>query len=235
MIWAPLSDARLAWDTTFIIDLWLTGLLLVALLACALVRRSRLPALLGLAAVAGYVGFQAWLQQRAELLGYAYARENRIENAAVQALPRPVSPFNWMVIVATPERYHYTFVNLRRTEPRVVSAHDGFIARLDAPHLPLALAQWQSAPRLGEGDARTLVQEAWEHRDFAFFRWFAAYPVLSEVERSARSECVWFQDLRFLAPGRDRWPFRYGMCREGGGPWRAFEAVPDAAPIPVRS
>lgn len=235
MVLAPLSDARFAWDTTFIIDLWLTGLLLAALAACALLRRSRVPALLGLAAVAGYVGFQAWLQQSAKELGHAYASEHRIENAIIRALPRPVSPFNWMVIVATPERYHYAFVNLRRSAPRVASPNDGFIARLDAPHRPSAMAQWQSAPRLGEGDARALVEEAWQHPDFAFFRWFAAYPVLSDVERSPRSVCVWFQDLRFLSPGRASWPFRYGMCREGDGPWRAFESEPGAVRIPMKS
>jgi inner membrane protein len=235
MVLAPFSDARFAWDTTFIIDLWLTGLLLGGLLACALFRRSRLPALLGLAAVTGYVGFQAWLQQSAQELGYAYARAQGIAHARIEALPRPVSPFNWMVIVATPERYHYSFVNLRRTQPRVVGPDAGFIAKLDAPHLPIARMQWQSAPRLGEGEARAMVEEAWRHPDFAFFRWFAAYPVLSDVERSARTVCVWFQDLRFLSPGRDRWPFRYGMCREDGGPWRAFEAKPGAPPIPMRS
>jgi inner membrane protein len=84
-------------------------------------------------------------------------------------------------------------------------------------------------------EARAVVEEAWHHPDFAFFRWFAAYPVLSDVERSTRTVCVWFQDLRFLSPGRDRWPFRYGMCREDGGPWRAFEAEPGAPPVPMQS
>jgi hypothetical protein len=35
---------------------------------------------------------------------------------------------------------------------------------------------------------------------------------------------VWFLDLRFLNPGRDWVPFRYGACRERpDSPWRAFE------------
>ena len=38
---------------------------------------------------------------------------------------------------------------------------------------------------------------------------------------SEGSSCVWFTDLRFLTPGREAMPFRYGVCRERpGAPWR---------------
>lgn len=225
MIFAPFSDARFAWDTTFIIDLWLTGIIVAALVASAMFRRSRLPAVLGLAAVCGYVGFQALQLNRAIEVGEAYAASQGLQASKVSALPRPVSPFNWMVIVQTPEDYRYSFVNLRRTKPRELAPHDGFIARLDAPYLPVAMARWERVPKLGAEEDAPLAREAFEQPGFAFFRWFAAYPVVAEVERGNPSQCVWFQDLRFLTPGRDGWPFRYGMCRETGQPWQPYQAL----------
>jgi inner membrane protein len=225
MIFAPFSDLRIAWDTTFIIDLWLTAIVAAGLLASAIFRRSRLPALVGLVSLCGYVGFQALQLERAREVGGAHARSQGLEHAAVSALPRPVSPFNWMVIVSTPEAYHYSFVNLRREAPRPAAAHDGFIAQLDAPYQPIAMAQWQSMPKLGAESDRALAEQAFREPAFGFFRWFAAYPVLAEVERGNPFECVWFQDMRFLTPGRDSWPFRYGVCRESSGPWQPYQAL----------
>lgn len=223
MIFAPLSDARIELGTTFIIDLWFSGIIIAGLLAAWALQRSRVPAVLGLAVLAGYVGFQ-WVQlQRAERFGHEYAAALGLNGAQVKALPRPVSPFNWMVVVIGPEHYHYATVNLVRREPRVVAPEDGWVARLDAPYLPLAQARWVSMPRFGEGD-RALVDEAWAHPEFAFFRWFASLPLVDRIEQVNPSTCVWFRDLRFYAPGRDAWPFRYGMCREnGGGSWRAYQ------------
>src|SRR3954469_8515870 len=73
-IFAPLSDMRYAWSTTFIIDLWFSGFILAGLLASAIWRKSRVPALVALAVLVAYVGFQ-WLQrQRALDFGEAHAR-----------------------------------------------------------------------------------------------------------------------------------------------------------------
>ena len=225
MIFAPLSDRRVAWDTTFIIDLWLSGIVVAGLVASALFRGARAPALLGLACACGYVGFQ-WIQrERAIEVGEAHARAQGFERASVSALPRPVSPFNWMIIVDAAGTYRYSFVNLRRSQPRPVREDDGFIARLDAPYRPVALAQWQAVPKLGDAADRSLAEQAFNEPAFGFFRWFAAYPVLASIERGNPSECVWFQDLRFLTPGRDGWPFRYGMCREDGAAWQPYQAL----------
>jgi inner membrane protein len=44
MVFAPLSDRRAALGTTFIIDLWFTGLIVAGLLGSLMLRRSRVPA-----------------------------------------------------------------------------------------------------------------------------------------------------------------------------------------------
>lgn len=236
MIFAPFSDARYAWSTTFIIDLWFTGIILAGLAAAALWRQSRLPAVLGLAVLVGYVGFQYAQQQRAIAFGVEYAATHGMRDAKVAATPRPVSPYNWMVIVSEPDRYHYALVNLSRSEvPRQEEATRGLIARLNAPYLPVAHAVWVRLDRFGSTPGEVAVaREAWSHEAFAFFRWFAAYPALMRVEGSGNPQiCAWFHDLRFFTPGRDEWPFRYGLCREGQGAWSAYRLLSDNTRMPV--
>ena len=62
---------------------------------------------------------------------------------------------------------------------------------------------------------------------------FAAHPALYRIDRGNPSSCIWFQDLRFVTPGRDVVPFRYGLCGEGPGRWTPFLLDGDAR-IPVR-
>lgn len=232
MVFAPLSDFRAALSTTFIIDLWFSGIIIAGLLASWLWRHSRnsydgrWPAVAGLVVLCGYIAFQYTQQQRAIEFGEQYAARAGLTGARVSALPRPVSPFNWMVMVEDGERYHYSLVSLsRRTAPPPLAPDAGFIARLAAPYLPLDRAAWVVAERLGPALQSSLVREAMTHPQFAFFRWFAAYPAFYRIDSGNPSTCVWFQDLRFFTPGRATWPFRYGMCREQGGEWRPYELL----------
>ena len=66
-----------------------------------------------------------------------------------------------------------------------------------------------------------------------FFRWFADYPALYRIDRGNPSTCVWFQDLRFVIPGRDANIFRYGMCKEEGADWRPFRLLDDGSLEPA--
>ena len=233
MIFAPFSDERFEWGTTFIIDLWFTGIILAGFALSAWVRASRAPALIGLAVLCGYVGLQWIEKQRAIAFGVAHAREAGLAGAEVSALPRPVSPFNWIVIIAEGDRYRYAHVNLHRSRVPVATDDAGFIARLDAHYLPPAAARWQTVERFGSGEDRALADEAWGQRQFAFYRWFAAYPVVAAIDRGNPSVCVWFRDLRFLTPGRSSWPFRYGMCRDERGEWAAYEYADGGRALPV--
>lgn len=224
MVFAPLSEARYALGTTFIIDLWFSGIILAGLVASVLWRRSPVPAIAGLAVLTAYVAFQGVLRERAIEWGADYARREDLRSAVVKALPRPVSPFNWMVVVRADEEVRYSFVNLARREPRRLAPEAGLIARLDAAYLPLAQAQWVRATLFGVSEAeRVVAREAWSQPRFAFFRWFAEEPVLLRVDSGNPSTCVWFQDLRFFTPGRGSWPFRYGLCREENEPWRLYQ------------
>jgi len=235
LVFAPFSDARYGIGTTFIIDLWFTGIIVAGLVAAWVWRRSRVPALAGLAVLCGYVAFQGVLQQRAIEWGEVTARSAGLRQAVVTAQPRPASPFNWMVIVRDGEAVRYSFVNLARREPLRPEPGAGILARLDAAYLPLAQAQWAHGTLFGTSRTeREMARAAWSQPAFAFYRWFAQEPLLLRVDSGNPWVCVWFQDLRFFTPGRGAWPFRYGMCREGGGPWALFRLDGMDTRTPIR-
>ena len=235
MLYAPFSDVRVAWGTTFIIDLWFSGIILAGLAASLVWRSSRVPAMLGLAALAGYVGFQAILRSQALEFGAEYARRSGLSGATVTALPRPVSPFNWAVFVTAGDRYHSANVNLVRAQPVPASGPGaGFFARFDAAYLPLAQAKWITVDRYGGGAERELAARTLAAPALGFFRWFAELPVLYRIDRGNPSTCVWFEDLRFVTPGRDSSIFRFGLCNEeGSAEWRAFRLRDDGTREPA--
>jgi inner membrane protein len=231
IIFAPLSDARFGWGTTFIIDLWFSGIILAGLLASLAWRRTRVPAVAAAMLLVAYVGFQAVLKERALDFAREYARAQGLAKAELTAIPRAVSPFNWTVYASDELVHRYAHVNLVRKEP-APAAHDLF-SRMDAAFQPLALARWETATRYGRSAAeQEVARSAWESPALGFLRWFAEKPAFDG--QSEGSTCAWFVDLRFLNPGRDWLPFQYGACREApGAPWRAFERLEGAARRPL--
>jgi len=223
MVLAPLSDRRFAWGTTFIIDPWFSGLIVAGLAASAFLPRSRLPSIAGCAALVAYVLLQAWLKHEALEFASRHAASLGQAGAEVTAYPRAVSPFNWTVYVSDEHLHRYAHVNLARTQPRAASPGDGWIAKLDAPFLPLGEARWETRTRFGSAlEEREIARSAWESGALAFFRRFADKPAYDGI--TSGSTCVWFVDLRFMNPGREWLPFRFGACREApGGPWQAYE------------
>lgn len=210
-ILAPLSNWAPSWNTTFIIDLWFTGLLFLGLVA-SLYWRPRLGAALGLAAVTALVGFQYTQYRQAVDLADSWARQQSFTEYVAEAYPQPWSPFNWKLVIDGGEQYHLALVNLRRRTPLVPNEDAPAIWRLRASYLPVERIKWQRYDKFGTGHQASLAREVLEHDDMAFFRWFANYPVLETIDRRNGDKCVVFKDLRFELEGMDS-PFRYGMCR----------------------
>ncbi|MDA0225691.1 MAG: metal-dependent hydrolase [Proteobacteria bacterium] len=222
MVFAPFSDWRAAIGTTFIIDLWFSGIILLGLVASVVLRRSQLPARLALAVLAGYVGFQWTLKQEALEFATAQARALGMTEARIEAYPRAVTPFNWTVYLSDDSMHRFAHVNLRREAVRELRPGDSFIARLDAAFRPVGEARWETRSRYGETpQTMALARAAWDSPGLAFYRWFAGMPAFDGI--TAGSTCVWFIDLRFVNPGSERVPFRYGACRDSAdGPWKAM-------------
>jgi inner membrane protein len=222
MVLAPLSDWRAQIGTTFIIDLWFSGIIVAGLAASAFLRRSRWPAVAASAVLVAYVGFQYLQREKAIGFGEQYARAQSLKSATVAVHPRPVSPFNWAVFVSDDYVHRFAHVNLIREEPRAYRPGEGFIAMLDSVYQPLPAARWETRTRYGEGAAKPLAQEAWNSPAMSVYRWFADQPAFDGM--SAGSTCAWFVDLRFYTPGREAPPFRYGACRDRPG--EAWRLVP---------
>jgi inner membrane protein len=212
-IFMPFSHWRAVVPTTFIIDLIFTGILLAGLIASGIFRHSRLPARLAYMVLFSYIGMQAYLMQQARDLAQQYAEANKLENASVHALPQPLSPFNWKLLVETPHEYHVSYVNLRRDRAVSAADTDGFFRRVEAVYQPVDQQQWETRARFGNNPQQwSLVEKAWQMQNFDGFRQFAVFPMLYEVQQDNPDiTCVWFTDLRFVIKAMTP-PFRFGMC-----------------------
>ena len=212
MVFAPLSTMRVALPTTFIIDPYFTALITFGLVGSFIAAKPRWPAVAGIVCLTGYIGLQGVLHGRAVDAGNAYAAARGFEHAQVKAIPQPLSPFNWMVVVEHDEVYHRTYVNLLRRERVAVPAQAGFWYRLWGSYQPVDRAHWLATSRYGDDKAETLSRAAWRAEALAGYRRFTLFPVLYRIDYNGRDQCVWFQDLRFALEGRPI-PFRYGACR----------------------
>lgn len=218
MIFAPLSDVRVSIPTTFIVDPYFSGILILGLIASAIFRRSAVPAMLALAILVGYVGFQEALRERARNWGLEYAVNHGWTPAVVVALPQPLSPFNWLVIVDRVSDYHVAYVNLNRTAPAV--AGKGFFARLCSAYAPRKQAQWtQIEPFTGDAVTRDFEQRAWNAPVLAGYRAFSMFPIAHLQGGDPRGRCVVFNDLRFSLPAMPARGLGYEICRRAGQWW----------------
>jgi inner membrane protein len=214
-ILSPISDLRVAFATTFVIDPYFSAIVIVALTATVLSRRP-LGARLGLLVLAGYLGLQVFLQQQAKALGEAYVSAETLEDASVHSLPQPLSPFNWMVIVTEGRRHHVALVNLAaaETNPRWYSRL-GWLGRLQSAYQPRHALIWNLRDRYGSDDnRRNLAEAVWHQESFSKFRRFAQFPALFRIDENGEDICVWYTDLRYVLPSLMP-PFRYGMCGTG--------------------
>jgi len=221
MILAPFSELRVALPTTFIIDPYFSAILLLGLIA-SLAWRPRRAAGVSLALLVGYVVTQGMLHRQAVAVGETYARSENLRGATVQALPQPLSPFNWKVIVSHGEDYYETYMNLVQRVPPPPAAEDaGLLAHIASAYRPVQDLHWQAYPRFGDTrEMKRVGRDVWERSEFAPFRKFAMYPVLYRMEHDRDQTCAWFMDLRFTLEGRIP-PFRFGMCRNGADQtWR---------------
>jgi inner membrane protein len=224
IVLAPLSDWRAQFPTTFIIDPYFSGIIVVGLIASTIWKHTRLPALLGLTALVGLIGFQALQHACAVAVGESFIVTNKLPVAESFAIPQPFSPFHWMVAVVEPRTYHLAHISLVRDVTPPQPPEDAFwLRRVYASYRPVADAHWLSIPRYGTDDP-ALAESVWQSDAMARYRNFALFPAAIRVDRRPDRSCVWFDDLRFTLVGRTG-PFRYGACRDGiDAPWKIYRA-----------
>ena len=230
MVLAPFSHHRFALPFTFIIDPYFTAIIVIGLAAVMLRRQRRYPAVIAILVLGCYVGFQGILHSRAIKVGEAYAETHGFAGAAaeVYAIPQPLSPFNWKIIVRHGDGYDVASINLWRSERRTlpepergISGILGMWGRIAAGYQPVSAAHWIHYSQFGKTESQNaLAHEAWSQEVFTRFREFAMFPVLDKIEPHGSGVCVRFLDLRFTIPSLPP-SLGFGVCRDSStGPWR---------------
>ena len=210
-IFAPLSSASYAFPVLFIVDP-LAWLVLGTAAALAWRRGSLAIARGGLAAFGAYVVLAGGLMLWAERQALAYAQSAGV-GRTVLALPQPLSPTHWKLVVVDEDVYHSAYLNLLGGERAAADPDAGLIARTWAGYQPAGALRWTKRHRFGpERPMRAFARFAYGRDEVGEFRRFAQLPYLySIVNRGGDAGCGWFTDLRFETPAVAP-PFRVGIC-----------------------
>lgn len=229
-LFAPLSREPLAFASTFILDPWIT-LILVIGLGMTLLRGGRRWAAVGILGAAAIVLAQSALKLNALEHARAEADRRGLHGARIHALPQPVNPLHWRLFIEAPDAQlsaHLGFLSPVGT----AGPEDGLLVRHWRSFQPPGELRWRSYPRFGEAELAGFAEEAWSRPEFAGFRRFAMLPHLREVTTRNGDRCAVFADLRFRVESVPA-PFQYAMCRTPEGDWRLndvslWEALDDA-------
>lgn len=235
MFFAPVSWERYALDWLFIVDLFLSGLLVVGLLAAAgLFRRGDGTSRLG--ARAGVLVSTAYVLLCGALHGRAMADLRKLAPpgaTALAAIPQPLSPGRWLLLAGDEAEVCSWYVRLwgraeERAAPlpsgRVASAfsrrRDHFLRQLSTLYQPAGAAKAEASPRAGDDlEARALAIAL----DGDFGR-FARFPAVVSRSTSGDVTDVLVRDLRFGSLPQDLDPFLYAVRFDAAGSlvWEGF-------------
>ena len=204
-VFAPISDYSVALNLSFDVDPWI-GLIV----GISLVGSYYYPAVArwGLMLVIAFLLTKVLIQRSALALAEKAVQAHGVMDYQFYAIPQPISPFHWKLVVEGDDYYKIAYVDLLKAD-----AHDSlfWLSAYKSKHSLI----WDTVPRFGETvDDRVIATKIWNHGDFADFRQFAKLPAIYRIDRDPGGVCVWFTDLRHILPGLLP-PFRYGMCRLG--------------------
>lgn len=223
MVLAPFSDWRLSMPTTFIIDPYFTGIIVVALILAWIIKaRGRRIAVAGLATLLTYIGVQGIWHHQATVIAEQNVKALGLKNASVSVLPQPLSPRHWKLILEAGQEYHIAYLDLGKATLTAKVNTNSLWSRINALYRPAGQLQWETAYEYGKSDAtRQLAEAAWSLPILKTLRHFMQYPTLFEIEHRREGICAWFVDQRFVLRGL-RAPFRFGACRKTAGQWQAY-------------
>jgi inner membrane protein len=229
----PFTRAKYSLDWVFIIDPYLTALLLVGALAAIWSSgRARSVGAVALALAGAYILLCGFYHHQALKVAHKVFQEKSPENVAVAALPQPLSPRRWLLLAAAPGEIRQAFMELPwwpvvetmppltetrvprdpQTPPRVPQASY-------RPPGALEVLLWQAAP----GPVAALPPDARGLLDT--YLDFSRFPLLRGNDNDDLGIMLTWLDLRFSVPGREI-PFvftlhldqtgRLHACRVGG-------------------
>lgn len=219
----PLSDAAWAWGVSFDINPYI-GVIVAAGLAASWVKPPLMAAAGTALALGCFLLFQVLLREQAMALGRDHAIRLGLPKATVHAVPQPLSPFHWNLLLVQDDRYWLAHLDFLARNQRLEPPAGAWLPlRMRAGYQPAAALQWQPYFRFGEDAAdQALAQRVWRQESLAAFRRFAVLPALYRLDRRDDEVCVWFTDLRHIFPHVVP-SFRYGLCSPAGAErWRPY-------------
>lgn len=180
-VFLPFSDLKVAWDTLYILDPFVSGIILGGIvMAYWLKGRSVLVGRTALALLAGYLLFAGVNHHLALLRLQAQVEQEGLQATDMAALPMPYGPFRWSGVVATKEATYQNSFSLFDGEDRPFHIY---------PHAV-------TDPYIRRADEEDVV---------ALFKRFARFPVVT-TRRDGVGPVVEYVDLRFTV-GSGRVPF----------------------------
>ncbi len=212
-IFYPVSNRSFSLGTTFVIDPYLSLIVLIGLIASSFLP-ARQTAIICTFVLCAYVLFQLHLKTVARETGEEIIVQTDSTYSRTVALPQPFSPFHWRIIRQQDNHYATALIDLagisEKLERWQKTVH--WIKYVSA-YRPPDQVGWETHSLLGDkAEQAMLVRTAWQQEEMAPYRHFAMFPVLYRIDQDEQETCVWFSDLRYhtstFTPA-----FRYGMCR----------------------
>ena len=171
-VFLPFSDYKVAWDTLFIVDIFVSAIVVGGiLLAYRFKHRSIWITRTALTLLASYILLAAVSHQVALIRLRAQVERERLPAIDLAAFPMPFGPLRWSGVVATEEATYQNIFSLLDQEDRPFRVY----------HPP------RNSP---------LIRRAEEEDVVALFRRFARFPVVS-IRREAAGLVVEYFDLQF--------------------------------------
>lgn len=195
----PVSDMVLSLSAIHSFDLTILGIALaVVVLDFALGNWGRDISRIAIVAIAIYIGVVITFSWRAEGMAEQYAEALGLEGEAY-ALPQPISPMNWRLIVTTSDdRIHDTLVNIGREDELEVKEDSNRASRINALYKPLNKAVWRIYRRFGKDlDKSTFVKDVWMAQP-SWLQEYIKFHVFRKLTMKDNVPCVQFKDIRTI-------------------------------------
>jgi inner membrane protein len=214
MILSPFSVWRFALDWVFIIDLFMTGGLLVGAVAIWIWRgKDRTLARVCVALVVSYMALCAYNHFWALSLAKTFARSKGSTARNIAALPQPLSPFHWGNYIVTGDKIYEGFVNLIGKHERTASQDGNLFRTVWARYQPIRQISYRLQDQF---DDSPWVRRALTLEGIKTFSWFARFPMARYKGASDGRHRVTFFDLRFGGI-EGRMPFVYEVVFDAKG------------------
>lgn len=222
MMLAPLSTMKFAWPVTFIIDFYFSGIILLSIILFIYFKNEgRKIAIFGLVILFIYVMFQALLNHQATAIAQQYVEENKLTDYTVSAMPQPLSPFHWKVVIKSNEKYSITYMNLIGNKIKKAGEEAGMFEKINALYQPVKKLHWMEVKQFGDKDSM-LAKKSWNLAIMQSVRNFMLYPSVIQLEVKSDKNCIWFTDHRFILDGVRHSPFVFGACESDDKVWKLY-------------